>query len=658
MTACYHAPPMLNAGRAGRRACGAALALGFLLGACARGEGRDVWSGIRDRYFTGFLKRNPITSTYLGGGGASDELIEADALLPDVTPAGRAEAAAFYRGILRETDAIDPAGLAPDDAIDRDLVRAQIAYLLHLAEDLGAWQRSLDTDTVAPFRGIDWQIQQMTGAGGERAGTRAEWERVARRARAVPGYLRAVEANLKEGLRAGNAPDWRMVQYDGIESVPGHAAYFRATLPGLAERLTAGEPWSPEIVAEVRAAGDAAAAAFEALGGFLRRDLAGLPRTDRYAAGETEYDWRLRNNFRFGPDRTAAALYEYGAREIAASQERLIEAARAAAAHRGLRLEWGDRAAALRSVRAVMDDLARDHPKSDEEMFGLYRARARALVEFARTHAMFDLPADYRLEIVPTPPMLESTLEAAYYPAPPFKSSGIGRFYLTASHGDPGILKENNVHAVADLCAHEGFPGHDWHHQFMRARARRIANVRWLTPGAVEDSSSMWQDSLAAEGWALYAEHLMAEPQAGAPGGFYTPEERVYLFKWEVLRAARVRIDTGIHTGRMGFDEAVESYLADVEFLPGACREEGGRDPVRAAACNAARRAIYRYSKWPTQAITYNLGRRDILELRDGVRAAQGARFSLRAFHERFMEQGTIPAGYFRETFLRAAAAP
>ena len=188
---------------------------------------------------------------------------------------------------------------------------------------------------------------------------------------------------------------------------------------------------------------------------------------------------------------------------------------------------------------------------------------------------MFALPANYRLEIVATPPVLESTIEAAYYPAPPFKASGIGRFYLTASHGDVGVLKENNVHSVADLCAHEGFPGHDWHYQFMRSRSRSISGVRWLTPGEVEGSSSMWADSMATEGWALYAEQLMGEPRAGSPGGFYTPEERIYQLKGQLLRAARVRIDTGLHTERMTFDEAVGYLTANVDLLPGAC-DPGG----------------------------------------------------------------------------------
>ena len=225
----------------------------------------------------------------------------------------------------------------------------------------------------------------------------------------------------------------------------------------------------------VREAGTKAAASYERLGAFLREAYRADERADRFSAGEAEYDWRLRNNLRLDPSWTARALFEEGQAQVEATQDRLIEAARSVASKRGLRLDWSNRAAALRSARRVMDELSRDDPKSDDEMFRIYRAKAQDLVEYARRHAMFALPANYRLEIVATPPVLESTIEAAYYPAPPFKASGIGRFYLTASHGDVGVLKENNVHSVADLCAHEGFPGHDWHYQFMRSRSRSIS---------------------------------------------------------------------------------------------------------------------------------------------------------------------------------------
>jgi len=185
----------------------------------------------------------------------------------------------------------------------------------------------------------------------------------------------------------------------------------------------------------------------------------------------------------------------------------------------------------------------------------------------------------------------------------------------------------------------------------MTQHAREISNIRWLTPGAVEDSSSMWEDSMAAEGWALYAEELMAEPGPGRPHGFYSAAEHLYELQGQLLRAVRVRVDVGLHTGRMGYDEAMDYFTAHVAFYPGACGRASS-DATARAVCDQAQRAIYRYSKWPTQAITYNLGKNEILGLREAVRAREGDRFSAKAFHERLMRMGTIPAGYFRRTFL------
>jgi uncharacterized protein (DUF885 family) len=188
----------------------------------------------------------------------------------------------------------------------------------------------------------------------------------------------------------------------------------------------------------------------------------------------------------------------------------------------------------------------------------------------------------------------------------------------------------------------------------MTSRANEISGVRWLTPGAVEDGFSMWEDSMATEGWGLYAEELMAEPAEGRPHGFYSAGEHLYELQAQLLRAVRVRVDVGIHTGRLTFDEAVDYFAEHVEFAPGA-RARMARDPQARAIVESATRAIYRYSKWPTQAITYNLGKNAIVELRDAVKAKQGAAFDAKRFHERFMAMGTIPTGYFRDEFLAAS---
>ena len=271
---------------------------------------------------------------------------------------------------------------------------------------------------------------------------------------------------------------------------------------------------------------------------------------------------------------------------------------------------------------------------------------------YGREQQLFDIPAEYRLEVTPTPPVLRSTIDAAYYPAPPFRKSGVGRFYLSPTGNDPAQLRLNNRASVADTAVHEGFPGHDWHYKYMTQHAAEISNIRWLTPGAVEDSSAMWQDSMATEGLALYSEELMAEPVFGKPFGFYSAAERLYELQGQLLRAVRVRVDIGIHTGRMSFDQAVDYFTAHAGSYPGA-RAAAARDPEARALLENADRAMYRYSKWPTQAITYNLGKSAIIELREALRKQQGSQFSARSFHERLMRMGTIPAGYFRDWLLK-----
>jgi uncharacterized protein (DUF885 family) len=268
---------------------------------------------------------------------------------------------------------------------------------------------------------------------------------------------------------------------------------------------------------------------------------------------------------------------------------------------------------------------------------------------------LFDVPTEYQLDVTVTPPPLRAGFDgAAYYPAPPFKKTGVGRFYVTPTGNDLAVLRhEHNRAAMPDLAAHEGFPGHDWHYKVMTQYRDDISPLRWLTPGAVEDSSSMWQDSMAAEGWALYSEALPGEPQAAAPHGFYSPEERLYQLRGKLYRDLRVRIDTGIHTGLMEFEEAVTLFSETVDFLPGSCTDAKLlNDPNKRASCETARRAVTRYSKWPTQAITYRLGKDQIISLRKRVQEKLGDRFSAKQFHLEFMRQGTIPATYFGDELL------
>ncbi len=628
---------------------GAGVVLLPLVAAAARPSADAAYRRIESRYVREFLRRHPVVSTYLGGSGLYPELARTDGALRDWSPAALAEEAGVYREVRAELERLDPARLSPRHRVDRKAALHQIDFMLHQDEERKYWRRALDTYVNEAFRGVDWFLQGMRDEGQGRHGLEGEWRTVVARVGAVPAYLAVARANLQTGVQAGDAPDWRMVERDGLATSEENAKYFETTLPGLAAERTKGQPFADAVVSELKGSGAAAAVAFRDFRGFVERSLAGLPHQDRFAFGEKEYDWALRNNLRVAS--TAAELYEKSWPVVQKTRDELMATARVVAEKNGLDRPW-DEAHREASTRAVFDLLSRDHPKSDDEMVRWYHDTALRLVRFARDNRMFDIPESYQLEVVVTPPVLWSSIDgAAYYPAPPFRTTGVGRFYVTPTGGDVEKLKQNNRASIADLAAHEGFPGHDWHYKVMTQYRDAISPVRWLTPGEVEGSSSMWEDSMAAEGWALYAEHLMSEPEPRAPRGFYTPEERVYELQGQLLRDLRVRIDTGIHTGRMPFDDAVDLYSQVVDFLPGSCRGDA-LSPEKKASCETATRAIFRYSKWPTQAITYQLGKQRILALRArAVRKVPGPD-GRRRFHLLFMQQGTIPPGDFEDALL------
>jgi uncharacterized protein (DUF885 family) len=635
------------------RASVAAAGFGVLraLPAC-RPQGTDAdraFADLRERYFVRHLELNPVTSTYLGGDGYSDTLSGINGRLRDYSPSALDTEIRFYRDIRDGIRGVDLATLSPPARVDHQLLEAQLEYLIRYIDPRRYHQRAVDSYVAEPFRGVDWQIQQMRAYDGELLGTEDEWELVVARTMAVPAYLEVARDNLLDGKRDGVVADRRMIQRDGIAGSRANAEYFRTTLPSTARGFLGERSFGAAIGDRLASAGAGAAEAYERFATMLEQTFDPNDAEDRYRAGEEEYQWRVRTVLR--DPRGAEMLYAYGAQEVERYTARIMEIARVVADEARLGLSFADRARSYASVRRVMEHLSTDSPSSDDQLFQWYREAGVRAVAYGRERGLFDIPERYALDLAPTPPVLRSTIDAAYYPAPPFKRSGVGRFYLTPTDNDPAALKQNNRASVADTAIHEGFPGHDWHFKYMGEHADEISPIRWLTPGAVEDSSSMWSDSMATEGWGLYSEELMAEPVDGRPYGFYTAPEYLYELQGQLLRAVRVRVDVGLHTGRMSYDEAVDYFTEHVSFYPRTCARAAS-DPAARAICDGAQRAIYRYSKWPTQAITYNLGKNAIIELREAYRAARGAAYTPREFHERFMRMGTIPVGYFRDQLL------
>ena len=124
------------------------------------------------------------------------------------------------------------------------------------------------------------------------------------------------------------------------------------------------------------------------------------------------------------------------------------------------------------------------------------------------------------------------------------------------------------------------------------------------------------------EGWALYAEQLAAEM------GMYRddPWGDLGRLQLELLRAARLVVDTGLHAKGWSREQAIDYMVATTGIAPGDVTSE-----------------VERYMALPGQACAYKVGELKILELREKARTALGARFDLRDFHAVVLENGGVP---------------
>ena len=189
--------------------------------------------------------------------------------------------------------------------------------------------------------------------------------------------------------------------------------------------------------------------------------------------------------------------------------------------------------------------------------------------------------------------------------------------YYTAAALDgsrPGMFYAQNTgtipwYTMPTLAYHEAIPGH--HFQITISQHLPLPSVRRAS------------EFLAyVEGWALYAERLAWEL------GFYTddPAGDLGRLQMEAFRAARLVVDTGLHTQGWSFDQAVDFMV-----------ENTGR------SLQSVQGEVSRYISIPGQATSYYIGYLRILELRQQMQTAQGDAFDLREFHNLVLGNGAVP---------------
>jgi len=191
----------------------------------------------------------------------------------------------------------------------------------------------------------------------------------------------------------------------------------------------------------------------------------------------------------------------------------------------------------------------------------------------------------------------------------------IAPFY-TAGRGGPGLFLLNTydlpsrpLYNLTALTLHESAPGHAFQIPLALEHKQQPEFRRHTYLSAY------------GEGWALYCEWLGREM-----GMYETPYDRFGMLNYQIWRAARLVIDTGIHAQGWSRERAID-YLREYTALPE----------------HEIQTEVDRYIAWPAQALSYYLGENAILQGRRKAEKALGERFNVRAFHDAVLELGSVP---------------
>ncbi|WP_044987050.1 DUF885 domain-containing protein [Sorangium cellulosum] len=283
----------------------------------------------------------------------------------------------------------------------------------------------------------------------------------------------------------------------------------------------------------------------------------------------------------------------------------------------------------LAANKAAYQELARKvkptRPKAEQLLAEATRVM-EASRRFVVDRGIVSLPSDERAIVKETPPYMR--WNSAFLDAPgPFERKGLEAFYYITKPDPSWPKKEQEEYVMPrgtllSTTVHEVYPGH-------------FVQGLWVNRAPTE-AQRMFESYSFVEGWAHYAEQMMIEQGFGKED----PQSRLGQLADALLRNCRVVVSLGVHAEGMGLDEAERRFVDD-------CAQD------RATAREQALRATF-----DPGYFAYTLGKLQILKLREEAKAAQGAAFSLRRFHDALLAHGSPPLPLIRERVLAELEAP
>ena len=499
--------------------------------------------------------------------------------LPKVDPASQQERLVNWEDTLRKVDALARADLSPGEQVNYDIYRAQLRVLIDN-------QRFRDFEMPANSDSAFWTDLGYTARRPFRTAT--DYEHWIAQMRDIPRYFGEEMDEMRAGLKRGFTPPrvtmaGRDASITAVTSATPEESLFYTPfkeMPGIAPQKQAA--LRTQAVATIR---EVVQPAYVKLLDFMRTEY--LPGTRATLAAEALPDgknyYRAKIREFTTLDMEPEAIHRLGVGEVERLHAAMLEEMRATGF-------TGDFAQFLHFLRTD----PRFYAGTPQEL--LMRAAWIAKVFDGKASTYFGYLPRARFAIKPVP-------------------EDLAPFY-TAGRGGPGVyllntydLPSRPLYNLVALTLHESAPGH--------AFQIPIAMEHKGQPEFRRHSYI----SAYGEGWALYCEKLGEEM-----GMYETPYDRFGMLGYQIWRAARLVVDTGVHAEGWTREQAID-YLREYTALP---EREIGTE-------------VDRYIAWPGQALSYYLGERVILEGRARAEKTLGERFNIRAFHDAVLELGSVP---------------
>ncbi|MFM9957233.1 MAG: DUF885 domain-containing protein [Phycisphaerales bacterium] len=530
-----------------------------------------------------------------------------DTLLPDVSLEGIRAQLDRARDRLARAKLIDAASLSAMRRTERAMLIDALETRL-AAERFRSWEMM-----VTQISGPQYELAQMPQS--LSFTTDKQLEDFAARIEAIPGYLDEATGRLQEGLARGFTPP-RSVLGRVADQAFAHGG---SPLEGDATRHALYAPFAgksgPIAERAKKAILESIAPAFDRFGMFLReRYVAEARRTlgaSELPDGKAFYEYRVRAETTLDFD--ADAIHRIGMDEVIRIRGEMMDTIR--------RSDFKPKTQATDDDDLFAQFIAylrtdpRFYARTPDELLTRYRAAGKIIdAELPRLFvALPVLPWGVR----EMPRFIAPSSPTAYYYAGSIEN-GVAGYFVANTHA----LDQRPLYDTLPLTLHEAVPGH----HFQVALAQELKGVpEWRTTTGYTGF---------VEGWALYAEKLGLEmgedarsPSNPSGRGLFTdPYDDFGRLNFEMWRALRLVVDTGIHAKGWTRDQAIT-------FM----------ERNSALARNNIEREVDRYIVWPGQAVAYKLGELHILQLRAEAEETLGTRFDIRGFHRAVLGRGAVP---------------